>query len=155
MKDSDLRWQLRQLPREIEPQRDLWPGIAARLEAPAVRRRTPWRAGLAIAASVLVALVAWRFAPPPADAARRADEATERIVQAEANAITREYQAALSQYEAVSVPAELVPSLATLDRSVADIRSALARDTDSVLLLEQLQRTYSRRLEITQRLAAS
>ena len=51
------------------------------------------------------------------------------------------------------VPAELVPSIATLDRSVADIRSALARDTDSVLLLQQLQRAYSRRLALTQRVA--
>jgi hypothetical protein len=153
MTETDLRWRLRQLPREIAPERDLWPGIAARLHAP-VRRRAPWRSGLAIAASVLLALAWWRLAPPP-DAERRTDEATERIVQAEANAMTREYQAALSQYDAMPVPAELVPSLATLDRSVADIRSALATDTDSVLLLQQLQRAYSRRLALTQRVATS
>lgn len=154
MTDTDLRWRLRQLPRELAPERDLWPGIAARLPAPAARRRTTWPAWLAMAASVLIAVAWWRLAPAP-DPQRRSDEATERIVQAEANAMTREYQAALSQYRSMPVPAELVPSIATLDRSVADIRSALARDTDSVLLLQQLQRAYSRRLALTQRAATS
>jgi hypothetical protein len=154
MTDTDLRWRLRQLPRELDPDRDLWPDIAARLPMPAARRRSAWPAWMAMAASVLLAVAWWRLAPPP-DPQRRTDEATERIVQAEAAAMTREYQAALSEYRAMPVPAELVPSIATLDRSVADIRSALARDTDSVLLLQQLQRAYSRRLALTQRVATS
>ena len=139
MTETDLRWRLRQLPRDIAPERDLWPGIAERLQVPETRRSPPWRSLLALAASVLLALVWWRQMPPP-DPTGPADELTERIVQAEAHAMTREYQAALAQYERMPVPATIVPSLATLDRSVADIRSALARDTDSVLLLEQLQR---------------
>jgi hypothetical protein len=152
MTDSDLRWRLRQLPREIEPERDLWPGIAARLPAPALARRWPWRAGLALAASLLVAVIAWRqegMTRAPASV----DEGTTRLVQAEARAITREYQSALDQYAAVPVPNELVPGLATLDRSVADIRQALAVDPGSVRLLQQLQRTYALRLSLTQRAA--
>ena len=152
MNDSDLRWRLRQLPREIAPERDLWPGIASRLHAPAPRRALPWRSGLAIAASALLAVVAWRVAPKP-EAAPRPDATTERIVQSEARALDLEYRAALAQYDRMPVPADVVPSLATLDRSVADIRNALSRDTDSVRLLEQLQRTYARRLALTQRVA--
>ena len=34
MGENELRWQLRQLPRELDPPRDLWPGIAARLPGP-------------------------------------------------------------------------------------------------------------------------
>ena len=33
MGENELRWQLRQLPAEIDPPRDLWPGIAARIAA--------------------------------------------------------------------------------------------------------------------------
>ena len=152
MTDSDLRWRLRQLPREIAPERDLWPGIAARLPGARTRRAAPWRSGLAIAASLLVAFGAWRLSAPAVQAPQ-ADATTERIVQAEARAMDLEYRAALSQFDRMPIPPDLVPSLATLDRSVADIRNALARDTDSVLLLEQLQRAYSRRLELTQRVA--
>jgi hypothetical protein len=74
-------------------------------------------------------------------------------VQAEAQAITREYQAALAPYSTMPVPHELVPGIATLDRSVADIHQALLADPGSVPLLQLLQRTYARRLSLTQRAA--
>ena len=49
--DASLRFRLRQLPRELEPGRDLWPGIEARLP-PASRRHAfaGWGGGLALAA---------------------------------------------------------------------------------------------------------
>lgn len=53
--DARLDAQLHQLPRAIEPGRDLWPGIAARLEAresPDARRRPGW--ALQAAAAVLL-----------------------------------------------------------------------------------------------------
>ncbi|WP_339830357.1 hypothetical protein [uncultured Arenimonas sp.] len=57
MTDHELRWQLRQLPREIEPTRDLWPGITARLQPPAAaKRRRPWLAGFALAACLCLAV---------------------------------------------------------------------------------------------------
>ena len=43
-----------------------------------------------------------------------------------------------------------MPALATLDRSAADIREAIASDPGAVFLLDQLRRTYSRRLSLTQ-----
>ena len=43
MGENELRWQLRQLPRELDPPHDLWPGIEARLSPQAApRRRWPW-----------------------------------------------------------------------------------------------------------------
>ena len=51
------------------------------------------------------------------------------------------------------VPSSLKPTFEALDRDAALIRSALARDPDSTLLLEQLRRTYAHRLALTQRLA--
>ena len=70
----------------------------------------------------------------------------------EARRLSTDYRQAL---EALPPEAEKSPSLAPaiheLDRSAAQIRRALARDPDSRLLLEQLRRTYARRLELSQR----
>lgn len=158
MTDTDLRWKLRQLPREMEPSRDLWPGIAARLQPPAARRHAGLVWGLALAASVLVAIVGWRLvaapaANAPAPLATQSDPAT-HVVQAEERAITLEYRATLAGYEQLPMPAEIQPGLEVLDASARDIRSALAAHPDSPRLLRQLQRTYSRRLELTHRAVA-
>ena len=73
------------------------------------------------------------------------------MVSAEARAITDEYQAALRQFDGAPMPAQVEPSIAALDRSVAQIQSAIVADPDSVFLLEQLRRTYNQRLQLTQR----
>lgn len=172
MSELDLRWQLRQLPREITPERDLWPDIAARLpQVPRKSRRPLWQ-GLAIAASLSLAVgIAWFGTPesgnPPSN--RQA-----RLVEGETNAMIREYQSALAQLDPLGVlvpldtPALQDPSLtdpsltdrvrsdlAILDHSADSIRAALKADPDSTFLLEQLKRTYARRLSLTQRVLAS
>jgi hypothetical protein len=149
MTETDLRWQLRQLPREMDPGRDLWPGIAAGIERRPARRSFTWPRAFALAASVLLGagLFLKLQAPqqaPPADP-------TALLVQREAIALSREYEAALLNYRGAPMPASLEPGLATLDRSAAQIRLAIAANPDSRALLKQLQRTYARRLELTQR----
>jgi hypothetical protein len=79
---------------------------------------------------------------------------TAEVVRAEAHSMTRQYQAALRELDGAPVPATLAPSLHTLDQSAAQIRQAIAADPDSVFLLHQLQKTYSRRLALTQRAIA-
>lgn len=156
MDDTELRFRLRQLPRELDPPRDAWAGIAARLPpqvAPPVRRGGARWWPMAVAACLCVAAVgvAWRLpAPAPATAPTAADLRA-AVVQREAAAMTREYEAALAQFEGAPMPEPLAPALATLDRSASDIRLALASDPDAVFLLDQLRRTYSRRLSLTQR----
>lgn len=147
MSDNGLRWQLRQLPRDIDPPRDLWPGIAGRLQrSPAPRR--PRFAALAVAASLCIAAgLAWQLRLPAAPAPDFLSE----LVQREAAALTLEYQAALDQFEGAPMPEPLVPALVTLDKSAADIRQAIASDPEAVFLLDQLRRTYARRLSLTQR----
>ncbi len=148
MSDNQMRWQLRQLPREIDPPRDLWPGIADRLQRPAAPRRRPWFAVLAVAASLCVAVgVAWQLRQPSAPT----PDFRAELVQREAAALTLEYLAALGQFEGAPMPEPLVPALATLDQSAADIRQAIASDPEAVFLLDQLRRTYARRLSLTQR----
>jgi hypothetical protein len=153
MGETELRWQLRQLPHELDPPRDLWPGIAARLPAQRPRRRVaPWLGGLALAASVSLAIgLAWQLRAPEVPTL---DPQAELVLR-EAEAITLEYQAALGQFEGAPVPEPLAPTLATLDRSAEDIRAALATDPEASFLLGQLRRTYARRLELTQRAAGA
>jgi hypothetical protein len=164
--DASLRLQLRGLRRELAPERDLWPGIAARIAvAPAAthraspRRFAPW----ALAASLLLALgVAWQLRPPAPVAAPLASrqapqQAPARLIGREAEAMTREYSAALHELQAsapdAATPRKEQPALRELDRSARQIRTALARDPDARFLLERLRRTYSLRLELTQRAA--
>ena len=149
MSETELRWRLRQLPRGIDPPHDLWPGIAARLQPVVPARagrpgRAAW-AGLAVAASLCLALgLAWQSRPPAPDP--QAD-----LVQREAEALTLEYQAALRQFDGAPVPAPIAPALATLDQGVVQIRQAMDSDPGARYLLDQLRRTYSRRLSLTQR----
>ena len=157
------RWALRNLRRDIAPDRDLWPGIAARIAnaAPGIdaghaRWRSPRRfAPLALAASLLLAVgVAWQFWPPR----QSVTQPTAQLIQTEAHAMTREYNAALREVEASAPEAassSQQPALHELDRSAAQIRTALARDPDARFLLERLRHTYSLRLALTQRAALS
>ena len=151
MGENELRWQLRQLPRELDPPHDLWPGIEARLSPQAApRRRWPWVTGLAMAASLVLAVAlvpGLRQAPAEGGAADPRAE----LVQREADALVREYEAALREFEGAPVPEPLAPALATLDAGAEEIRAALAQDPGSVHLLDQLRRTYARRLSLTQR----
>jgi len=153
LSDADLRWQLRQLPRELEPSHDLWPAIAAGIDSRGRRHPRRWLFALAMAASLLLAVGVWmRVAPWHREAAPQ--DLTAQVVRAEAHSMTRQYQAALRELEGAPVPATLKPSLQTLDQSAAQIRQAIAADPDSVFLLRQLQKTYSRRLALTQRAIA-
>jgi len=68
--------------------------------------------------------------------------------------MTRQYQAAMREIEPVSQQAiALKPAFDELDRNTALILDAMAHDPDSRLLLEQLRRTYARRLALAQRVA--
>lgn len=153
MAEQELRWQLRQLPREIEPARDLWPGIEARLATGPARpsRRGAWWGGLALAASLALAVVLVPRAPTPQPASDGNGQAG--LVQREAEAMTREYQAALTEFQGAPMPEPLQPALQSLDRSALAIRQAIAADPGAPFLLQRLQRTYARRLSLTQRAA--
>lgn len=169
--DTDLRWRLRQLPHEIDPPRDLWSGIESRLSPPQAARRRPWLTGLALAASLTLAVaLAWQLREPasvPAPAVAAAPEtvapagddaaplasakAANALVQREAEAMTREYRATLREFAGAPLPGSLEPALATLDASAAEIRAAIDRDPEAVFLLDRLRSTYARRISLTQR----
>lgn len=149
--DESLRWSLRALRREQQPAQDLWAGIAARIEAlpqvaPAPRRQTPMQrfAPWAMAASIVLTVgMVWQGSLPQSGQGP--------IIQQEAASLTRDYQGALAQLQGAEAHPELGGALQELDRSAAQIREALAHDPNARFLLEQLRRTYAKRLALTQR----
>lgn len=155
--EAELRLALRGLRRDIEPARELWPDIAARIGAlprqGASRRRHPWLLSLATAASLAAALgLAWQLRAPPATApAMPAVASAPSLVEREADSLTVQYQAALRELDAHPVPANWQPGIEALDRSAAEIRQALRAQPDSRLLLERLRDTYTRRLALARR----
>jgi len=161
MNEFELLRSLRDLPREREPARDLWPGIAARIATPAMTgtapARAPRRAWLALAASLLLGAVLapllWNPGPAPDLATTPAPVASApqpRGLQPEADAMTLEYVAALDQLGGPQLPPALAPALSELDLSATQIRAALRQDPSATYLLAQLRRTYEQRLRLTQ-----
>ncbi|KRA53473.1 hypothetical protein ASD77_01955 [Pseudoxanthomonas sp. Root65] len=150
LSDDALRWQLRALRQDVPPARNLWPDIAARLATtPQQVTATPARrrqrvAPFALAASVLLAVtMTWQLQRAPQGDA---------VIQREAAAMTRDYTGALAQMDTqAKASPEYAPALHALDQSAAEIRHAIATDPQARFLLEQLRRTYARRLALTQR----
>ncbi len=118
------------LPRSIEPPRDLWPVIGSRIGQRATWnvQRLRWRAALAAAAVLVIALALYRLLPPftahyrpagwavvEADFDRASDDLT-RTLATERNRLRPETVALLER------------NLAVIDAAIAEPRAALARD---------------------------
>lgn len=156
------RWQLRALRQDVEPQRDLWTGIATRIATtpqvqptPALRRdRQRSRLPLFAAAAMLALAVGlgWQLRPAGPVAGPATQPSTSTLLSIEADAMAREYQAALGKVEAARGITQAPPPLAELDASAELIREALAQAPDSLFLFERLQRVYAQRLSLTQRI---
>ena len=157
--DDARRWQLQALRRDIEPQGDLWPGIAARIAATPqqqghverkarVRRFAPW----AMAASVLLAVgVAWQLNPADPMPGQSMPGQGNPLIRQQAVSMTLDYENALARLQQAGTHPEMAPAFGDLDRSAAQILGAIDRDPEARFLLEQLRRTYARRLELTRR----
>jgi hypothetical protein len=161
MTDISYRWQLRQLSRERAPTRDLWAGIAAAIAQPQrAQTQSPrsqgWRvAGSAIAASLVLGAFGLGLANPRLleTLHLRRQTPEHQLVLTEAAAIRKQYQTELRQFRATPIPEAITPALIELDQSADKILVALDSHPEAIFLLDQLRRTYARRLELTQRVA--
>ena len=151
-----LRWQLQALRRDVSPEADLWPGIAARIAGTpqhAVtattdiqrRRFAPW----AMAASVLLVVgFIWQLTPDPTQTvAVPADP----LIRKQAVSMAFEYEKALARMGHTDSAPEMHAALDDLDRSAQMILTAIDDNPEARFLLDQLRRTYARRLQLTQR----
>jgi hypothetical protein len=145
MNDFEMQRRLRAMNTPRAPGRDLWPAIAARIEAtpaPASRRRwMPLAAAagtvLAIAGSLLV--LAWRdrvAAPGDYAAATRFEPVSPREVREQALRTGRDPRLA---------GADIV-----LDAAHSELQQALEQHPDAVFLVSLLNRTNAQRMKLEQ-----
>lgn len=140
------------LPREVQPSRDLFPGIAARIRP----RTTRWAPARWLAAAVvLVAASSWTTAqlvrpdPPPALPAETWEQ--------EMVGATAELRAALDARRADLDPATLATveqNLALIDRAIAETRTALDADPEDRRLRQALVRANEQKISLLRRALA-
>jgi hypothetical protein len=159
MKDplhASLDARLAKLPRDVPPQRNLWPGIAGRLH------RSPRRArplALAAAAAVVGACVAsaltWAVlhgrpaSPAPQLAAQPPsfDESRNPRYVAARDSLEVSFRERLALLDPAT-RAQIEASLAVIRRAHEDIRRALASDPASPVLEELWQSTWHDELDL-------
>jgi hypothetical protein len=150
MQPNDLDQALDALPRDLPPDRDLWPGIRAQLAPPARRSGLPLWAQLA-AGVVLVlsssAITYFVAAQKPARvAAMPVDNTVADYLQARAE-LERIFAERIAALPA-STRAKLQNELATLRQAADSIAATLAQYPDDSLLQDMLQSTRQRELQL-------
>ncbi len=126
------------LPKSIEPGRDLWAGVETRIAQRATWnvQRFRWRAALAAAAAVVIALGLYRLLPPSTAPSRPAGQGW-AAVQADFDRTTSELGLIFAAERERLRPETVLlleRNLAIIDAAMAESRAALARDPTSVEL---------------------
>ena len=167
-RDLRLDRALAGLPRELPPENDLWPGIAAQLEPRrAPRRWLPLAAAavlLVVSSSLITAQLVRRSAAPAAPVATVAPPATPAagVVRPASfgpgHVLNPEYVAARQQLAAMlaqrmdrlpsSARQKVEDNLAQLHRATDEINAALALQPGDALLEELLLNTYQDELAV-------
>lgn len=141
--NKDLQQRMAELPAELEPSRDLWPGIERAIrqqqwQQQKQTRSTLWP-GLALAASVCVVSVIGWFS-------------WQQVSVAEPNWIAQveqQKQALLVAYQDVpAVTDNWQAQLTELEHAAQSVRDALAKDPNNTVLLAMLQRIYQQQLDL-------
>ncbi|MBT8130807.1 MAG: hypothetical protein KJO35_00945 [Gammaproteobacteria bacterium] len=158
-KDPLMR-KVAELPSEISPTKDLWPGIAARLSDPVTvqpgKRRWPLAVAAGIALVALSSLLTWTIMQPN-------DSATGQL----AAVLTEPVRPFVQDAELMQVRAQLTQSLENslerfspetrqlitsnlleIQQGLAEIRTALEQDPNNVLLHQLLYSTYEQELSL-------
>jgi anti-sigma factor RsiW len=161
------------LPRSVTPPRDLWPGIARRVEGARSWTWAGWSpVALAAAATVVVGLVAvlWSGSAPsrvrtveiptPSPEARLvagvapvsdpALAAAERDYEAATNALLEALQLRRARLQPEALAA-VQTNLEVIDRALAEVRQALAQDPTNPELGRMLVSTHQKKVDVLSR----
>ena len=167
--EDKLMAQAARLSTEIAPERDLWPDIAAAIEAP--QRRSRWMPYLAQAAAVVLLVgasssityvmtkgginVSPVFLPVPLQS-EIVSFGNYQLGQGFQNA--RNNLAAQMDLEldrlSPEARAEVEENLAVIRNAISDINSALEEEPDNVLLQELLMKTYREELTVMRKVGS-
>lgn len=173
---AGLAARIAELPQTLEPERDLWPGVAARLDAARVARGRFGRRELAVAASVLLAAAAvvgaylagrqqalTASAPAPSAAPVAGAIETEALLASfdalgvlDYATTRRDLLEILERRRDQLAPetfALVMANLELIDQSMARIAEALGADPDNALLQRQLVAAYRRQVDLLERAA--
>ncbi|SNY45075.1 hypothetical protein SAMN06297280_0830 [Arsukibacterium tuosuense] len=158
MNEQQLELALQQLERNIQPERDLWPDITARLDtldkpatAASAAANRPGLLSLASAAAlVLVALVAWQLVVLPLPAQRSAAMPSAELMLLQVFEQQKSRQ--LAQVTAIAEGFDnWQQQLSVWDQAIAQVRRALQLYPDEPQLLAQLQQLYQQQLAYIER----
>lgn len=164
-KRDDLLRQVTALPASIEPARDLWPAIHARLgegvrhgAQPRPFLSAPWAAAAGVGIAAVSVLFTWLVLRGPTDDLRMAsrplvhDSSLQAVSYAPYSRLGPEYLAVRAELAAefqrriTQLPpdtrAQVVQNLALIQKAAAEIDAALARDPSSQLLNRLLLNTF-------------
>jgi len=149
IRDETLRKAVESLPREIAPERDLWPGIAARI-APRRHRLQPWSvaAGVAclIAIGAIVTALSLHRQQAPATLASRQPVTRPRPIAAAPSPDERTRMIAAtimrSTHQDPHTRAVLLKNLDIVETSITNIQHALNEDPGNSGLQPLLYQQY-------------
>lgn len=157
--DDALNEQLKALPEEKQPQRDLWRGVALALENDAEarkarpRQRSGWAAMAACVA--LIAMVSWYGLHQPSTQPGPSAVTGDALVQALSQQHEQQKQALLVEYtDSPALADNWQQQLDELDDAAAAIKAALAQDPDNTALLRMLQNVYQQQIVLIERVHA-
>jgi anti-sigma factor RsiW len=162
----------RALPREVRPERELWPGIASRLNDSVVRDLTARRrarrrwfplaaaAILLVAATVLFTLqfTAPRATTPALPPAAGVISASTQSMDADFVQAARDLEQALAEQRDRLAPATIATlerNLAVIDRAIEESRAALAADPANRDLRALLLGAHRQKLHLLERATRS
>lgn len=168
----DLIADARALPREIRPERELWPEIASRLDGSVVRSLTARRqarrrwiplaaaAVLLVAASVLLTLQfsAPRTVTPALPPTAGVIPASTRAMDADLVQAARDLEQVLVEQRERLAPATIATlerNLAIIDQAIAESRAALAADPANRDLRALLLGAHRQKLDLLERATRS
>jgi len=120
---------------EIQPARDLWPGIESRL----ARRRPRMGYAAGIAASLVIAWVV---------ALQIGSNAPVSDLQMRATTMQVSHEAVVEQLAVHPVPAEFAPALSTLVSAEAEIHGAIDGGAPNPALLRMLANVHQQRMDL-------
>lgn len=162
----------RALPREVRPARELWPGIASRLDNSVVRdlaarRQARWRwfplaaaAVLLVAATVLLTLqfTTPRSTSPALPPAAGVIPASTQSMDADFVQAARDLERVLAEHRDRLAPATIATlerNLAVIDRAIEESRAALAADPANRDLGALLRGAHRQKLDLLERATRS
>lgn len=153
--DEQLTQKLQQLPREKQPEKALWSGIALALEED--EKSQPYRKRILpiAAAMALTGLISWQWLSSDNVIQDQGVTNGFALVEALSEQHNSQKQALLVQYsEQKAVTQNWEQQLAELDDAAKAVKAALKQDPDNTALLRMLQHVYQQQIDLIERVHA-